>query len=340
MFELDKITLYKSILHTIYKNNDFPIVSQEEIDNDDEISYNLFISYIEKILKSNKLKWSDFKEEKDFEYILEALSDDPSIFVEATQDFVGLIHEKIKKYIQYIPSFDLVCTFFEMNNLFYFAALKINHKNMYTRLYDIDNSKNINKILLKNDLYLSPKSSFDEGFIVELKTMRIALIDKMYVIEGEKQGFFADLVLNLNTRMSEKEKLDSFNKININLQDKFIGDDLEQRANIKKAISDTLVETGRLDVDVAIEKAFEDGQEIKKIYKEAMNTAKLLNEKIEVDDSVIRKKIDVQKIITNTGIELSIPVRYYEDSDKVEIITNEDGSLTFIIKNVSEFRSS
>ena len=97
--------------------------------------------------------------------------------------------------------------------------------------------------------------------------MDIALIDKEYKVEGEKQSFFADISFSLNKGMSEKEKLKSFNQINKRLQEKFIGEDLEQKAQIKKAISDTLVDTGLLDVSMALDKAFDESEEIKNIYK-------------------------------------------------------------------------
>lgn len=340
MFRLDNIIIYKSIIHTIYKEKETPELSSYVIDNDNEFLNNLFTNYIEKILKTNKIKWSNFTEDdKEFELIMETLRSDPSLFIDITQDIASILCQRTYKYMNFLSSFDLVCIFFEMNNLFYFGAIKLNHKNMYTRKSHIRNEGNINIILPDNNLYLSPKQAIEEGFVIELDSMSIALLDKIYTVEGDKYGFFGDLIFSLNKRLSEKEKLDIFNNINKRLQDKFIGEDLDQRANIKKAINDTLLETGNLDVNKAIDKAFDDDQEIKSIYSEAMKTANLFNEIIEIDNSSNRKKFDSQKIITNTGIEISIPIDYYSDKNKIEIISNDNGTITFIIKNIEEFKS-
>lgn len=51
------------------------------------------------------------------------------------------------------------------------------------------------------------------------------------------------------------------------------------------------------------------------------------------------RKFDRQKIITGNGIEISIPVDYYKDTDKIEIISNSDGTITIVVKNIEEYKS-
>lgn len=340
MFDLDKIIIYKAIIHTLNRDEEFARCASYEIDHEEELTYGLLNSYLEKIMNSNQMKWANFGENKELQLVLEELDKDLTLFVEVTRDFAQIIHKQINKYMEYLPSCDIAFVLFEMLDVMYFGAIKLNHKDLYIRHTEVSPGGELNTIKRSNNLYLSPKGSIEEGFIVHLKYMDIALLDKEYKVEGEKMGFLGDLVLQLEKGMSEKEKLKAFNQINKRLQDKFIGEDLEKRAEIKKAISDTLVETGKLDVAMALDKAFEDGQELKNIYKEAMGHARIDKEKIEVSDSISRKKFDVQKIVTGNGIELSIPVEYYEDSDKVEIISNSDGTITFIIKNVDEFTTS
>lgn len=340
MFEIDKIIIYKAIIHTLINHEEFARCATYEIDHEEDLTMGLLTNYIEKILSSNQMKWANFGENKEFEIVLEELDKDLSLFVEVSKDFAKAMHKSIYKYMEYLPSCDVAFVLFEMQDIMYMAVIKLNHKDLYIRKTEISPGGDLNVIKRNNDLYLTPKSTVEEGFVVHLKYMDIALLDKEYKVEGEKKGFFGDIVLELNRGMSESEKLKSFNQINKRLQEKFIGEDLEQKAGIKKAISDTLVETGKLDVKVALDKAFEDENEIKKIYKEALGKAKLENEKIEVYNAQARKKFDTQKITTSSGIEISIPVEYYQDSSKVEIVPNGDGTITFIIKNIEDFTSN
>ena len=340
MFELEKITIYKAIIHTLNKEENDPRISSFEIDREEEPVHSILQNQLEKIMNSNQMKWASFGEDKEVEELLAELDKDLSIFVEVTQDIACMIHRKINKYQDHLPSCDMAFILFEMEDVMYFAGVKINHKDFYVRETESFPAGDLHTIRKSNDLFIPTRLSVEEGFIVHLKYFDIALLDKEYKVEGEKLGFFGDLIFNLDKGMSEKEKLQSFNQINKRLQEKFIGEDLEQRAQIKKAISDTLAETGKLDVRLALEKAFDEKNEIKGIYQEALGRARLDHEKIEIDNNAARKKFDIQKITTNSGIEISIPVEFYEDESKLEIISNGDGTITFIIKNIEEFKSS
>ncbi len=340
MFELDKILIYKAIIHTVHKENEEPECANYEIDHEEELTHQLLTHYLEKIRSSNQMKWAAFPEGNETEQVLEALLQDPSLFVEISQDLAREIQKKVNKYMEYLPSCDLAFILFEMEEVMYLGIIKLNHKNIFIRKTEKTPGGELNTIKSSNDLYILPKASIEEGMIIHLPYMNIALLDKEYKVEGEKQGFFSDLIFQLNKGMSEKEKLKSFNQINKRLQEKFIGEDLEKKAEIKKAISDTLVDTGLLDVNQALDRAFKDTEEVKSIYKEALGKANLVNEKIQIDNNAARKKFDLQKITASNGIEISIPVEYFEDESKVEIITNSDGTLTFVLKGIDEFVSS
>lgn len=340
MFQLEEIIIYKAIIHTLNKYEEEPRCASYEIDHEEELTHKLLGAYLEKLMLSNQMKWASFGEESEVEAILADLEQSPEHFVAATQTIAEAVHKRLYQYQDYVPSCDLACVLFEMENVFYFGLLKLNHKSILVRAQERSPGGTLNLIKKSSDLYLQPRVTIEEGMIVHLPYMEIALIDKEYKIEGENQSFLADIAFNLNKGRSEKEKLAAFNQINKRLQEKFVGEDLDQRAQIKKAISDTLVENGVLDVAQAIENAFEDGQEIKYIYKEAMGKAQLDQEKIQIDQHSARKKFDVQKISTSTGIEISIPVEYWNDESKVEVVSNSDGTITFILKGIEDFVSS
>lgn len=340
MFNLEKILIYKTIIHTFMKEEQEPRCASYEIDHEEELTHGLLSNYLEKIIDSNQTKWASFQEDSETEKLLEELNNDPAAFIDITQVLAGHIQKTLNKYMEYLPSCDIAFILFEMENVMYLGMVKLNHKNIYIRKTEKTPGGELNLIRNSNDLYIQPRSSIEEGIVIHLPYMEIALLDKEYKVDGEKQGFFADLAFQLDKGMSEKEKLKAFNQINKRLQEKFIGEDLEQKAQIKRAISDTLVETGLLDVSVALDKAFDETEEIKTIYKEAMGKARLDKEKIQIDNNASRRKFDIQKITTSSGIEISIPVEYFEDPSKLEIISNSDGTITFILKNIEEFVSN
>ena len=48
------------------------------------------------------------------------------------------------------------------------------------------------------------------------------------------------------------------------------------------------------------------------------------------------KKFEKQYLKTDTGIEINIPMEQYQDIDQVEFITNADGTISVLIKNINK----
>ena len=46
------------------------------------------------------------------------------------------------------------------------------------------------------------------------------------------------------------------------------------------------------------------------------------------------KKFEKQCLTTDTGIELRIPMEQYQNPDNVQFITNEDGTISVLLKNI------
>ena len=51
------------------------------------------------------------------------------------------------------------------------------------------------------------------------------------------------------------------------------------------------------------------------------------------------KKFTKQHLMTDTGIELKIPMEEYNNKDRIEFITNADGTISVLIKNVGSIES-
>ena len=52
-----------------------------------------------------------------------------------------------------------------------------------------------------------------------------------------------------------------------------------------------------------------------------------------------KKKFSKQQLMTDTGIEIKIPMEQYNSTDSIEFITNEDGTISVLIKNIGKITS-
>ena len=59
------------------------------------------------------------------------------------------------------------------------------------------------------------------------------------------------------------------------------------------------------------------------------------DERITVNKETLLKKVINHKLKTDTGIELTIPAEYFDNTEFIEFNHAEDGSLFITIKNIS-----
>ena len=56
------------------------------------------------------------------------------------------------------------------------------------------------------------------------------------------------------------------------------------------------------------------------------------------NDTTVRK-YQTQHLLTDTGIELKIPMDQYKDSGRVEFMTEADGSISVLLKQIGHIQA-
>ena len=338
MFELSEINFIQSYMVRLSPYAGEPIVSNFDIDADDEISLTFIEKTISNFIVSNDMKYASFitedgKNSKAYSLLLE-LSENLSYLKtcanEIAEEYFKLIADNDK-----VLSGDLIITLFEMEDCPYFGFFKYNHKTMLmTNLVQNKGANNLSIVEISS-LITSSRHKADEGFVLNFKTFELILIDKKYEINSQMEYIYKDTILLLDTEHSQKEKFDIFNKVTKNIEKKYLLQDPEKTANLKKAVKDSADEDGKILVEEVVDNAFDKTSDMNGIYKDALTRSGIdMREKIEVKEPVMKNKFQRQKIKTETGIEINIPVDYYEDKSKVEFIPDEDGTISILIKNI------
>lgn len=339
MFEIGKLEFLKAVIHVLNVENDTPLCSTFEVDQEDSLTFGFIEAGLNSILASKDMKWGRFSEaDSVVKASCNILSENLSAFMDMTKE-ISYDLFKLMKENPSMPSGDLLCVLFLMDDAPYLGVMKYNYKTFLTRKVEAIRDGQSISIVRDSSLFATNRHKADEGFVVHLMHMDIALLDKKYEINGEKVNYLKENFIKCESGNSEKEKLDIFNKVTKNIEDKYIGEDLEKKAKIKKAVYDAVMEDGALQVEKVVEKAFEENDEVRHIYKEALSKAGIADEEIEVPESSLKRKYEMQKITTETGIEIKIPVDYYGDDTKLEFVSNGDGSVSIVIKNVGSLQS-
>ena len=59
-------------------------------------------------------------------------------------------------------------------------------------------------------------------------------------------------------------------------------------------------------------------------------------EQVEINKYVTKKLSSNVRIVTDIGVEISFPAEFYKDNEHIEIINNEDGTISIKINNIGE----
>ena len=85
-----------------------------------------------------------------------------------------------------------------------------------------------------------------------------------------------------------------------------------------------------------IDEVFENNIDAKNEFKESIMKKGIDKKEFQIQNRNSFRKLERQTIKTDTGIEINIPLEQYEDRERLEFITNPDGTISILIKNVSK----
>lgn len=339
MMVKEDIRIKKVILHILDSTIGMPVLSDEEIEFGSEFA-DFLKEHIAKISSGDDGKTSQFyKEESEVYKMLEQYSDD--FFVEVSKDAAELLYSIMNSNID-IPPADLVVVRFRYGEEEYLAFLKMNYKALYThRTLASQEGGNTNEVMRHKSILPSESQRLSEAAIICLKDLSVQVIERKYEVNGEKTNYFSYLFLKCSSHMSHKSKLSIVTKAVESVQ-KEAYDELDQyeaQMKAKSIIQEELQENGGFVVEVLADKIFEEKPELKVAFQDKMEKYDLVKEEILPQSEATTRKYQKQHLYTDTGIEIKIPMEQYKNPGSVEFITNPDGTVSVLIKNIGHLEA-
>ena len=107
----------------------------------------------------------------------------------------------------------------------------------------------------------------------------------------------------------------------------------------KSILNREFAEQGGFQVPEVVDKIFKDHPDMKEEVHEKLEKYHLNEAAVEPQNPATTKKYMTQRLLTDTGIELKIPMEEYNNKDRIEFITNADGTISLLIKNIGSIES-
>lgn len=324
------------IIHILDSSVGVPVLSDCPIDLGSDLS-DFLKAHIEKFTESDDLKACRFSETSEVKVLLQNCT--PENFVETSKKLAEILYEIMNANID-IPGADVAVVVFSCKGEDYLAFLKMNYKTSYTHTTREKEGRNSNDIILQRALLPAQGQKLSEAFVVNLSNGELMLSEKKYEVNGEKCFYFSEKFLECHAPLSQKSKLDLMTRAVEQVNKKFYGeDDAQRKMEIKNVIYKELEEEGAIKVEEIKQKVFPDNPEMQTELDDKLEKYNLSYEVVEPKHEQTVKKFQKQHLTTDTGIEITIPMEEYQNPDHVEFITNEDGTISVLIKHIGQLSS-
>ena len=342
--ERGQIRLQKVIVHILDSEVGMPVMSDALLAYGSDFE-DFLKGHICKLMSSDDKKTCEFHKEDSlvYQHLLAMAGNlqEDGFFVETSQKLAAHLYEIMNQNID-IPRGDFVEILFESEHENYLALLKMDYKTSYTHHTQSDAFGNTNEIIKFRAILPTETQKLSEAAVIRLSDFTISMIEKKYEVNGQKINYFSKLFLNCSGALSPKAQLSIVTRAIDTVQKKYYNDSeqFEVQMEAKQVIHQQLEESGAVDVPLVLDRVFKEKEEFKQEVNEKLEKYHMdADTQIEPQAERTARKFAKQYLATDTGVEIKIPMEQYQDGEHIEFITNPDGSISILIKNIGHITS-
>jgi len=335
--EKDEIIIRSAIMHILDSTVGMPVLSDELLTLTPDMN-DFLRNHIYKVISGDELKTCVFDEDNSEVYhLIQEFSEEN--MVETTKKLAELLYSIMNANAAILPA-DVFFVTYQLESRQHLAILKMNYKEVYMHYTSMNEEDgNVNDVMKQCCALPGNGGRLSEAVTISLEENTVQLIEKKVEINGAKVNYLSEVYLQCHAKMSQKTKLDIVTRAVDQINKKYFEDDFEKKMEAKSVIHNTYAEQGALVPEEIGEELFGDVPEIKEEFVEKLEKYKLPKEEITVKSEKTTKKFEKQFLTTDSGIEINIPMEEYNNKKHVEFITNPDGTVSVLIKNVNHITS-
>ena len=235
-----------------------------------------------------------------------------------------------------IPSGDFAVVSFQACSVMYLALLKMNYKESFVHITQEGENGNVNQIICYQSTLPAIGAKLSEAVIINLSDYSVQIVEKKYDINGTKVNYLSELYLKCKAGMSSKTKLAIVTRAVEQVNQKHFSEEPVRQMEAKSILKREIEDTGSINVGKISEKIYGNAPEIKEEFDAKMEKYHMEKAEVAPQNEATTKKFEKQYLKTDTGIEINIPMEQYQDANQVEFLTNPDGTISVLIKNINK----
>ena len=213
------------------------------------------------------------------------------------------------------------------------AFFKLNFQDRFSCVVGEDGTVNWNKQMRL--LPTSTQKDYD-FFYINILDRKVWMSDMRCHIDNESVNYMADRILQLNLEKSEKEEVKNFETAVIDTIKECYKNDAPQKVfEYRQSVLEEVEDTGDISPEKVQEVVFADNEEARTVYKEKMEELEIPQKPVSVSNKTKRQFKKKQKIVTENGIEILVPIEYLEDKNVFDYRQDPSGKVSIVIKDTS-----
>lgn len=330
------IKIDRLVLHILDNQTGIPILSETEHLEDHDI-YEFLESHIEKVFRDVNIKKAILNEGNEVRTLCEQLNQNREDFLNISKNLAEKLYMILEKNVS-IPACDLFCVMFSRDGSDFLGLFVLNYKTTYIHHVEDSDNRIMNKVVKQITTLPTTSQSIDEFVVVDLSDYSVLLKEKRYELDGIKDCYISRLFLKAETIMSDKEKMDIVNKTSKKIVKDYYDGDVKKMAEVKTAIAESIEKNDTVDIEHIKKSTFGDNKEMQDMYSEELEVKGLTEKSFTVNGNVVKKISKMQKLVTEDGIEIKIPIAYLNNSEKIEFINNANGTISIILKDIRDIQ--
>ncbi len=329
----DEIIIKDAVAHILDTSVGMPVLSEHVLERHEELN-DLLRNHIYKVASGDDLKTCVFgEEESEMFRLVKGFSEDSLVEFskEAAIRLYDIMHANPG-----IPSADFCVVAFQCGGKPYLALLKMNYKESFVHMtQNADDGSNYVSIIMQTATLPASASKLTEAVIIDLEDYAIRIVEKKYEVNGVNTNYLSELYLKCHARMSQRTRMKIVEKTVDQINHKYFEDNIEKQLEAKAVIESQIREEGAITPAVIGERLYEEYPSVKEEFEEKLDKYNMVRDEVRPQNEMTVRRLHKQYLKTDTGIEINIPMDEYNNNDSVEFITNPDGTISIMIKNIN-----
>lgn len=326
-----KIQLERCFLCSIDSAKSFVDYNEYIMDLDGEMCQYM-IQLFSRNFDNTSAKKSFFKDDS---FIAQILPEN----VEGFDAFVDVVADEIHTLVQDavdLPSGSGLFIWATVEEQPIIAFFKLNYKNNFSCLVDDDK-----KVKWQKTYKLLPNiaSKDYDYFFINILDKKVWMSDTRCHVDNESINYMADRILQLEKALSksEKETVKVIETAALDTIKECYKEEAPKKVfEYRSRVADDALDDGIISPVTLQQTVFADNEEAKTLYKEKLKELDIAEKPVAISKKTTRQLQKKQKIVTESGIEILVPIEYLDDESVFQYQQYESGKVSIVINDVCD----